>query len=48
MCNSIHHLGREYQSPAQLAELLGGAEKLVWSNESLSEQDHVMHGPLSD
>ena len=31
MCNSVSYMGREYQSPAQLAELVGGDDRLVWS-----------------
>jgi hypothetical protein len=30
MCNSVHLRGREYQTPAELAGLVGGVEKLVW------------------
>jgi hypothetical protein len=30
MCNSVHLDGREYQTPAELAGLVGGAENLVW------------------
>jgi hypothetical protein len=31
VCNSVRYLGREYQSPAELATLIGGEENLVWS-----------------
>jgi hypothetical protein len=30
MCSSVQLHGREYQMPAELAELVGGAENLVW------------------
>ena len=30
MCNSVHHKGRWYNTPAELAELVGGADRLVW------------------
>jgi hypothetical protein len=32
MCNSVRYRGREYQTPAQLAELVGGADQIVWTN----------------
>ena len=34
MCNSVHFCGREYNSPAELAILVGGAEKLVWQTQN--------------
>ena len=33
MCNSIRYLGREYQTPAQLAELVGGMDQIVWADD---------------
>jgi hypothetical protein len=32
MCNSVNYRGQCYESPAELAELLGGVEKLVWQD----------------
>ena len=31
MCNSVEYEGRWHNTPAELAELLGGADKLVWA-----------------
>jgi hypothetical protein len=42
VCNSVRYIGREYQSPAQLAELIGGEDHLVWSG----FQTHDMNGCL--
>src|SRR5262245_40842676 len=30
MCNSVSCAGRIYQTPSQLAELVGGVDSLVW------------------
>lgn len=30
MCNSVRHLGRVYQTPSDLAELVGGQDQIVW------------------
>jgi hypothetical protein len=30
MCNSVRYLDRDYQSPAQLAELVGGEDNIAW------------------
>ena len=30
MCNSVEYEDRRYDTPEELAELLGGADKLVW------------------
>ncbi len=32
MCNSVLAHGREYQTPRQLAELVGGDDKLIWQS----------------
>jgi hypothetical protein len=32
MCNAVRFDGRWYNTPAELAELVGGAEKLVWQD----------------
>ena len=42
VCNTVRYIGREYQSPAQLAELIGGEDHLVWSD----FQTHDMNGCL--
>jgi len=34
MCNTVEYRGRLYSSPAQLATLVGGAEKLVWQSKN--------------
>ncbi len=31
MCNSVEYEGRWYNTPAELTNLLGGADKLVWA-----------------
>ena len=36
MC-TVRYLGREYQSPAELATLIGGEENLVWSGLQLHD-----------
>jgi hypothetical protein len=42
MCNSVRYLDREYRSPAQLAELVGGVNHVVWSD----NRSHDMNGCL--
>jgi hypothetical protein len=32
MCNSVLYCEREYNTPSELAVLVGGAEKLVWQD----------------
>lgn len=32
MCNSVIANGREYETPGQLASLVGGEDKLVWQS----------------
>lgn len=34
MCNSLTFEGKEFWTPRQLAELLGGEDRLVWASES--------------
>lgn len=34
MCNSVEYEGRVYGTPRQLAELIGGQDRLIWSGES--------------
>jgi hypothetical protein len=34
MCNSVHSKGRVYSTPRELAELVGGADNLVWRKEN--------------
>jgi hypothetical protein len=34
MCNSVFYCGREYKTPAELAVLVGGTDKLVWGSQN--------------
>lgn len=43
MCNSVFYSNREYRSPAQLVELLGGYDNLVWVDDP---SKHDMNGCL--
>ncbi len=38
MCNSVHNVGRWYNTPATLAELVGGADRLVWQESNPFKQ----------
>jgi hypothetical protein len=42
MCNSVFYQGREYQTPNQLAELVGGKAHIMW----LDDQPHDMNSCL--
>jgi hypothetical protein len=42
MCNSVRYLDRDYQSPAQLAELVGGEDHIAW----LDNRSRDMNGCL--
>jgi hypothetical protein len=49
MCDSVHLYGREYQTPAELAGLIGGTEKLVWqTTNSFVLWPEGKTGPLMD
>ncbi len=32
MCNAVRHSGRWYNTPAELAQLVGGADRIVWQD----------------
>jgi hypothetical protein len=42
MCNSVRYQDREYQTPTQLAELVGGEVHIAW----LAGRPHDMSGCL--
>lgn len=39
MCNSVHYRGREYSTPRDLADLLGGTDALVWREQKRAGGD---------
>jgi hypothetical protein len=42
MCNSVRYLDRDYQSAAQLAELVGGESHIAWLNDHPREMNSCL------
>ncbi|PYF01814.1 hypothetical protein BJ122_11737 [Rhodopseudomonas faecalis] len=42
MCNSVRYAGREYQSPRELAQLVGGVDHLVWLDNRPGEMNSCL------
>jgi hypothetical protein len=42
MCNSLQYQGRWYQTPSELAEVIGGADRLVWQAGGPQDMDSCL------